>query len=117
MASSWLPRPRRPVQVWGKILGRSANSVMKHSFLIRLNQLDSSYLVLFCLAGLGLAAAILIYAGLFGWLFGVLGLVIRTSIRKGFLLWERLFAWASWPLFLATVLGLLVVGWAAAGHV
>ena len=37
----------------------SETSAMKDSFLIRLNQLDSSYLVLLSVAGLGLAAAIL----------------------------------------------------------
>ncbi len=47
---------------------------------------------------------------------GWFGHIVRRSIRQGFLLWERLFAWASWPLFLAIVLGLLAVGWAAAGY-
>jgi HEAT repeat protein len=88
---------------------------MKESLLIHLNQLDSSYLVLLSLAGLGIAAAILIYAGLATWIFCVLGRVVRGSIRRGFLLWERLFAWASWPLFLAIVLGLVLAGWAVAG--
>ena len=72
---------------------------MKESFLIHLNQLDSSYLVLLSLAGLGIAAAILIYTGLASWIFCVLSRIVRGSIRKGFLVWERLFAWASWPSF------------------
>lgn len=48
---------------------------------------------------------------------GWLGYIVRGSIRRGFLLWERLFAWASWPLLLAITAGLLTVGWAAAGFV
>ncbi len=86
----------------------------KDYFFFRLNQLDSSYLVLLSLAGLGLAAAILFYTGLLGWVIGILGRVVRGIIGKGFRLWERLFAWVTWPLFLAGVLGLLAVGWAAA---
>jgi HEAT repeat protein len=97
-------------------LASSETFVMsKHAFLIRLNQLDSSYLILLCVAGVGIAAAILLYTGLLGWVLRGLGHVVRGSIRRGFLLWERLFAWLSWPLFLAIVLGLLAVGWAAAG--
>ena len=42
--------------------------------------------------------------------------MIRGTIRQCFLLWERLFAWATWPWYLATILTLLVVGWAAVGY-
>src|SRR5207253_7189796 len=35
----------------------------------------------------------------------------------GFLLWKRLLSWASWPVFLALVLGLLVAGVLAGGLV
>ncbi len=84
------------------------------SSFIRLNQLDSSYLILLFVAGVVLAAALLYYTGLLGWALRGLSHVVRGSIRGGFLLWERLFAWLSWPLLLAVVLGLLAVGWAAA---
>jgi hypothetical protein len=77
---------------------------MKDSFLIHLNQLDSSYLVLLSVAAVGFAAAILFYTGLLGWVLRLIGYAVRGSIVQGFLLWERLFAWASWPWFLATVL-------------
>ena len=87
---------------------------MNDAFLLRLNQLDSSYLVLLSVVGIGLAAGILFYTGLLGWASRGLGFIIRASIRHGFLLWERLFAWATWPLFLAVVLGLLGVGWVTA---
>jgi HEAT repeat protein len=89
---------------------------MKDTFLIRLNQLDSSYLILLCVAGVGFAAAIVFYTGLLGWVLRGLGYVIGGGIRRGFLLWESLFAWASWPLFLGIVLGFLAVGWAAVGY-
>ena len=40
----------------------------------------------------------------------VAGVLIRGGIRAGFRAWERLLAWASWPLFLAVQLGLLAAG-------
>ena len=88
---------------------------MRDAFLIRLNQLDSSYLILLLVIGIALAAVILFYSGLLGWFMGLIGKVLGGSIRKGFQLWELLFAWASWPLFLAIVLGWLVLGWSVAG--
>ena len=80
---------------------------MNDSFLIRLNQLDSSYLILLSVGGVGLASATLFYTGLLGWVLRGLSRVVGAIIRRGFLLWRRLFAWASWPLFLAIVVGLL----------
>ena len=68
----------------------------KNAFFLRLNQLDSSFLVLLALAGLGVAVGFLFYTGLLGWALRGLGFVVRGSIRQGFLLWERFFAWASW---------------------
>ena len=65
------------------------------------------------------AAAVLYQIGLIGWVLRGLGLWSSGAIRKGFLLWERLLAWASWPLFLAIVFGFLVAGldgrWFVAG--
>lgn len=90
---------------------------MRDTFLIRLNQVNSSYLIVFLVVGVGLVAAVLFYTGLLGWILGRIGRVIAGSTRKGFQLWELLFAWASYRLFLAIVLGFLVVGWAAAGYV
>ena len=89
---------------------------MKDAFFIRLNQLDSSYLILISVAGVGLAAVLLAYTGFLGWIIRGLSFLVQGSIRGGFLLWERLFAWAPWPLFLAFILFLLVAGWLAVGY-
>jgi HEAT repeat protein len=78
--------------------------------LAELDQLHSSYLILLTLVALGLAAGVLYYLGLLGRVIGVLGVVVRGAVRCGFHLWERLFAWAGWPVFLAVVVGLLSVG-------
>ena len=88
----------------------------KEFFLTQLDQLHSSYLVLYSLGGLAIVAGILFQSGLIGWLLRIVGQLVRRSIRNGFILWERLFAWASWPLFLTLVLGVLALGWVAAGH-
>lgn len=83
---------------------------MDTSSLAELEHVPSSYLLLATLAGLGLAAGVLHRVGLIGWILRGLGQAVRRGIRKGFLVWERLLAWASWPQFLAIVLGLLFVG-------
>ncbi len=44
-----------------------------------------------------------------------LGLVVRVGIGKGFLLWERSFAWASWQEFLVIVCGVFLLGGVAGG--
>ena len=41
---------------------------------------------------------------------------MRSSVRQGFHLWQRLFSWASWPTFLSLVLTSLLVGWWASRH-
>jgi HEAT repeat protein len=83
---------------------------MPSSRLVDLDRVHSSYLLLATLAGLVLAAVLLYQVGVIGWLVAVVGRLLRASIRGGFLLWERLLAWASWPLLLAVVLALLVLG-------
>jgi HEAT repeat protein len=85
------------------------------SWFVDLDRLHSSYLFLATLAGLGLTAVVLHWIGFLGWALRVFGLVVRAGIRGGFKLWERLLAWASWPLFLALVVAFLVVGGAAGG--
>ncbi len=88
---------------------------MNDSWLARLEQADTSYLLLVTLAGIILAAGILYKTGLLGWALRAIGLVVRECIQNGFLLWERLLAWASWPRFLALVFGFLVMGGMAGG--
>jgi len=85
------------------------------SWLTRLEHADTSYLLLAMLAGTSLLAGILYQAGVIGSVLRLLGLVVRAAIWKGFLLWERLLAWASWPLFLAIAFGFLLVGGVAGG--
>jgi HEAT repeat protein len=83
------------------------------SRFLQLDQLHSSYFILVTLATLALLAGALYYVGLLGRLIQALGLLVRGAIRQGFRVWERLLAWAEWPLFLAMILGLLGVGSAA----
>ena len=80
------------------------------SWFIDLDQVHSSYLVLAALATLVLTAGVLFQVGLIKGIFRVVGFVVRGGIGKGFRLWERLFSWAPWPLFLAIVLGSLGLG-------
>jgi len=81
--------------------------------LFKFDQLHSSYLILVTVLGLALVAGVLYYIGFLGWSFGLLGRAVRWTIWEGFLLWKTLFAWATWSIFLAVVLTLLFVGWAA----
>ncbi len=75
------------------------------------DQLDSSSLVLVCLAVLGAAAVVLIKLRVMGWVLRLLGVAVRAGVRAGFEAWKRLFSWADWPRFFGVVLGLLAAGW------
>ena len=81
------------------------------STFIRLDELDSSALVLITLAALGVLAAFLFWTGAVGWALHITGAAVRRSVQTGFELWKRLFAWADWLRFFAFVLGLLTLGW------
>ncbi len=83
-------------------------------WLIDLDRANSDYAVLATLAALALVGAVLFRVGLIGWVLRLFGRVVRGAIRRGFLVWERLLAWAPWPLFLAAVVALLVAGGVAA---
>lgn len=80
------------------------------SWLVVLDRAHSSYAILLTLNLLALLAVGLYYAGVLGWVLRLFWASVRGCVRWGFRSWERLFAWASWPVFLAIVLGLLVVG-------
>jgi HEAT repeat protein len=75
------------------------------SWVVELDQVHSSYLVVFSLATLAVAGGLLFQIGVVGWVFRVLGFMVRVIIRRGFLLWERLLSWASWPRFLVIAAG------------
>jgi HEAT repeat protein len=92
-----------------------ATIVNTSTWFVELEHVHSSSLLLAMLAGLALAAGFLYLIGLIGWALRGLGFVVRGGIRAGFRLWERLLAWASWPLFLAIVLGFLVGGGVVGG--
>jgi HEAT repeat protein len=86
------------------------------SWFVNPDQIHSSYLLLATLAGLAASAGVLFRIGLAGWFLQALGRAFRGGIRKGFLLWERLLAWARWPQFLAVVFGFLVAGGVLGGR-
>ena len=85
------------------------------SWFVSPDRIHSSYVLLTTLAGLAVVAGVLFRIGLAGWILRAVGLAFRGGIRVGFLLWERLLAWALWPQFLLVVLGLLAVGWLVGG--
>jgi hypothetical protein len=81
-----------------------------------LERADSSELLLATLAGIMVSAGLLYRIGLIGWVLRGFGYVATGAIRRGFLLWERLLGWASWPLYLTIACGLLLVGGVAGGR-
>ena len=89
---------------------------MNTSWFVRLEQTQTSYLVLAILAGTVASAAILYKIGVLGWALRGLGEVVRTGIGKGFFIWERWFAWASWQEFLVIVGGIFLLGGMAGGR-
>ena len=86
------------------------------SWIAILEQTQTSYLLLSILAGTGLAAGLLYRVGVVGWALQVLGRMVRGVIGRGFLLWERSFAWASWQEFLVVVCAIFLLGGIAGGR-
>jgi HEAT repeat protein len=84
-------------------------------WLIDTEQFRSSTLILLAITALLLFAGTLLWLGVIDVVLEVAGALIRGGTRAGFRAWERLLAWASWPLFLAVQLGLLATGAVAAG--
>jgi HEAT repeat protein len=72
--------------------------------------LTSSNILLATLVLLVVLVAVSYQVGLLGWLVKVIGNLLRETVRHGFLLWQRLLSWASWPVFAVLVLGLLGFG-------
>ncbi|HVK07386.1 MAG TPA: HEAT repeat domain-containing protein [Gemmataceae bacterium] len=79
-----------------------------------LDRVHSSYAILLTLVALGLVAYLLYRAGVIGAALRLFGAIVRGGVRTGFRVWEALFSWASWPVYLAVVLGLISAGAAAA---
>jgi HEAT repeat protein len=88
-----------------------------NSFILPLERLDSSYLILISLVLFVITAGITYRVGLLGLILGAVSHMIRSTVHNGFKVWEVLFAWASWPSFLAVVIGAQVLGWCVAGYV
>ena len=88
---------------------------MGSSWFARLEQAQTSYLLLATLTGTGIAVGALYRLGVVGWALRVLGHAVRGGIENGFLLWERLFGWASWVEFLVIVIAFLMMGGVAGG--
>lgn len=86
--------------------------MIQADFLVHLDQLRSSYLVVLLLVLLVSAAIILFKIGLIEWAMIALASAIRGSIHYGFQFWRRFFSWASWRSFLAMVATSLLIGWA-----
>ena len=84
------------------------------SWLLDPEQYRSSTLILLSLVAVGVLAGVLFRIRVIGGVLWVVGVVVRGGIQTGFRAWERLLAWAAWPLFLAVQLGLLAAGIAAA---
>jgi HEAT repeat protein len=84
--------------------------MQRGSWFIDLDQLHSSYLLLGTFALVGLLAGFLYQIGFIGWLLGIVGRIVRSGIHNGFLTWRALLSWASWPVFLAAVLGFVLLG-------
>lgn len=87
----------------------------KDALLLRLDQLSSSYLVLLALVVVGLLAGLLLHLGVIGWGLRLFGTIVSESIRLGFRLWEKVFSWATWDIFLMVVVGCVFCGWLVSG--
>lgn len=85
------------------------------SWIAWLESADPSCLLLAMLAGIMVSAGLLYRIGLIGWVLRGFGRAVTGASRRGFLLWERLLGWASWPLYLTIVCALLLVGGMAGG--
>ena len=85
------------------------------NWITRLEHVHTSYLLLGMIAGAAIAIGVLHHIGLIGCMLRGFGNLVKGSIRGGFLVWEYLFAWASWSEFLVVALILLLLGGLAGG--
>lgn len=78
--------------------------------LTALDRLHSSYAILISLVAIAVLALVLHQLGAIGFVVRAVSAAVRGGTAAGFRVWERLFSWAPWPLFLALVLILLAAG-------
>jgi HEAT repeat protein len=78
--------------------------------LTALDRLHSSYAILISLVAIAVLALVLHQLGVIGFVVRAVSAAVRGGTAAGFRVWERLFSWAPWPLFLALVLLLLAAG-------
>ncbi|MDY3563452.1 HEAT repeat domain-containing protein [Gemmata sp. JC673] len=83
---------------------------MDPHWLVKLDQTLSSYSILATLLLLALVAGGLFQIGLIGWVLDRFGRVTRWAVAHGFRVWERWLSWASWGVYLAVTLTLIVGG-------
>lgn len=79
-------------------------------WIVDLEHVRTSYLLLGTLAAGGIAAGVLFKLGVVGWALRAFGLIVRTCVELGFRTWEAILGWASWEYFLAISLALLAAG-------
>ena len=85
------------------------------NWITRLEHVHTSYMLLGMIVGAAIAVGVLHHIGLIGWVLRGFGNLVKGSIRGGFLVWEYLFAWASWSEFLVLAMILLLAGGLAGG--
>lgn len=87
-----------------------AATTPRETVLTALDRFTSSYAILLSLVAVAVLALVLHQIGAIALVLRAIGAFVRTAIASGFRVWERLFSWATWPVFLAVVLGLLAGG-------
>src|SRR5262249_39548633 len=85
-------------------------SMPHHRFLIDLDRVGSSYLLLLAIVAVGALAGLLFRVGVAGRIIAVVSVLVQGGIRAGFRLWVVLLSWAPWPAYLALVVAFLLLG-------
>jgi HEAT repeat protein len=78
--------------------------------LVAYAEIDPSSIILTTLAGMVLLTILLYCSGALGAVIQVACAIFYGAITRGFLVWQRLFSWAPWPVFLGLELGLTALG-------
>jgi HEAT repeat protein len=78
-------------------------------WIVDLEHLRTSYLLLGTLAVGGVVAGVLFKLGVIGWLVRTVGRIVAIVVELGFQTWEVILGWASWEQFLGVAAALWVV--------